>query len=657
MIQVMNSAGWMMISWIPRTVLVAVIWMASLGADVNYRVEFTGTLNREALDVLNAHSQLVALQDRPPVSLISLKRRAQADIPHLIQSLHSLAFFNAEVDIDVDEEVEPAIVRIHIESGPVFTLSSFDVLPANELRIEQPEEAGKQEVEEGQRFIEQEFLAPSTEESFDWEAKDTPGAPVEFIGNTDDSKQTNFAFDGITPECLGLQLGAPALPQKILEAEDALLVWINEQGYPLAEVRKREVVADQAAYTVCVRLYVEEGPLAYLASPEISGYTKVRECYIARKVTWCPGERYAPELVAGTFDALECSGLFRSINIELGTELNEDGLLPVDIHVNEACQRSLGAGINYSTEFGFGLIGEWEHRNVGGMGETFSAKAELLRKYQDATLSHRIPDFLCKGLNLVNTAQLERELTDSFNETAWIYSSRLHRHLTDRLQAWVGLALKYTYSTKTDNDRHFTLIELPLQLRHTTVCDVLDPLCGSTINLKFTPAHRLFVPTRLNYYTMAIDAAYYRPAPLFNWITLAAKISLGSIQGAARQAIPPPERFYAGTPSTLRGYRYLTVSPLDDQGRPEGGRSLAVLSLEARARITDDWGLVGFWEGGNVYSARMPCFNKHQLQSAGLGIRYYTPVGPLRLDIAVPLNRRRLIDPPLQLYFSIGQTY
>jgi translocation and assembly module TamA len=136
----------------------------------------------------------------------------------------------------------------------------------------------------------------------------------------------------------------------------------------------------------------------------------------------------------------------------------------------------------------------------------------------------------------------------------------------------------------------------------------------------------------------------------------AAKLMWGTIIGASRHDIPPPDRLFAGSENTLRGYRYMTVSPLGCDDKPLGGRSLFIYSLELRNRIGKNFGLVWFYDIGNVYKDFYPEFKKGMLQSVGLGLRYYTPIGPLRLDIAFPLNKRH-IDNRLEAYFSIGQSF
>lgn len=127
--------------------------------------------------------------------------------------------------------------------------------------------------------------------------------------------------------------------------------------------------------------------------------------------------------------------------------------------------------------------------------------------------------------------------------------------------------------------------------------------------------------------------------------------------GDSTNDIPATKRFYAGGGGSIRGYKYQTVGPLNSKNDPVGGRSLLEIGFEARVRITEDIGIVPFIEGGNVYESMLPDFADELLWGAGLGIRYYTAVGPIRFDVAVPLDRRDNVDDAFQFYISIGQAF
>lgn len=624
--------------------LIALAATLPLFADAPYFVQFIGKLSEETVEVLKSQSQLLSLESSPPPSLVSLKRRALADLPNLTQALHSQGFFNAEIDLEVNEETSPVTVLVNIETGPIFQLASFTILPSAQMELSNKPSPDR---DKGRAFLESDFLGE--EEPFSWEVEEER---VEWV----DLDSEEHELSAIPLEKLGVTIGGVALPSAILKAEESLIEFLHSKGYPLAKVSQRTVVADRSRHNVEVTLYVDTGPLAHLNFPSISGYSQVERDYITRKVTWSRSDLYSPEKIASTFDALERSGLFRSITVELAEELDEEGLLPVDIHVIERKHRSVGIGVNYSTEWGAGVVGEWQHRNMRGVGEQLAFKTELLSRYQTGTINYRIPDFYFAGMDLLNSVNGEREITDSYHETSWTLSSRLYKRLTPSLQGWAGVALMYTYATHSDNDHHFTLLKVPLQMKYNTSDNILDPSRGININLRFTPTSQL-LQSSLNYYTTRYDGAVYLPMNTKETWIFAGRVSLGTILGASRIDIPPAERFYAGSPNLLRGYRYLTVSPLDAQNSPEGGRSLMVISLEARRRINEEWGLVGFFDIGNVYSTPVPELSAKQLKSIGVGMRYYTPVGPLRLDLAFPLNPRASIDPSFQIYFSIGQTY
>jgi translocation and assembly module TamA len=121
--------------------------------------------------------------------------------------------------------------------------------------------------------------------------------------------------------------------------------------------------------------------------------------------------------------------------------------------------------------------------------------------------------------------------------------------------------------------------------------------------------------------------------------------------------IPADERLYAGGGGSIRGYAYQSVGPLDEDDDPIGGRSVLELSAELRMKLTDRIGLVTFLDGGSAFESTFPDSSEKLQWAAGLGFRYFTAIGPLRLDVGFPLNRRTDIDDAFQIYVSIGQAF
>jgi translocation and assembly module TamA len=140
-------------------------------------------------------------------------------------------------------------------------------------------------------------------------------------------------------------------------------------------------------------------------------------------------------------------------------------------------------------------------------------------------------------------------------------------------------------------------------------------------------------------------------------VVLAGRVRVGTVAGELTNNLPASKRLYAGGGGSVRGYKHRMVGPISDTGAPSGGRSVAELGLESRFKVTETVGVVPFIEGGGVYDGVTPLFPNNVLWAGGLGLRYYTPVGPVRADLAFPLNGRPGIDSAFEFYVSIGQAF
>lgn len=564
-----------------------------------YEVQFEGISDSAALKLVHSVSQLEKLKETPPATLIGLRRRAEGDITNIVQALHSLAYYNAQVHFDILNN--GGLVAVQITPGPVYPLADFQI-----------------------RYTQQE------------------------------SSISNLNSISLTD--LKISLGSPALPETILNAEDTLLDQLNLQGFAFATIKKRDVLVDQKAHHVTVILDVEIGPLTYFGKVSISGRERVEESYFYKKLQWREGDLYDPRKVQKTLEALELSGLFRSVNLTHSETPIDGNLIPFTISVVESKQRSVGFGVSYSTELGPGIIGEWEDRNISGDGDKLSFRADLWQVRQEGRLAYLIQGFQCPDQNLLWVFDYHHDELEAFTDSTFSMSGTIERKLSEKLRVSYGGMYKLMRSHNSDQSGTFDLIQAPLQLRWSNTDNLFDPTQGCTINLKSVPSLQFLSP-QFAYCINTFTGSVYYSLTKNNRHILAAKLMLGSIFGASKHDIPPPERFYAGSENALRGYKYLTVSPLDEDHKPIGGRSLFIYSLELRNKVGKNFGLVAFYEIGNVYKNLYPDIGAPMLQSVGLGLRYYTPVGPLRLDVAVPLNRRHHIDGPFQIYFSIGQSF
>lgn len=590
-------------NWNYTRFCLSIIFMLISFTSNAYDVRFEGVNDPTALELIHAVSQLEKLKDTPPATLIGLRRRAEGDMVHIIQVFHTFARYQATADFSVEENGTFVVVKVN--PGPVYPLEVFRITYK-------------------QRGEEKEGLPHCT----------------------------------ISLKDLEIQLGEPATPESILNAEDLLLDQLNLQGYAFAKILKRDVFADRQNQNVIVLIEVETGPLTYYGRIRITGLERVKESYVFKKLKWQEGDLYSPSKVEKTQEALDLSGLFRSVNISNPEGPTDGDLIELELNFMEAKQRTIGFGVNFNTQLGPGISGEWEDRNFFGEGQKLALRTDLWWDWQFGSLTYLIPDYKRQNQNLIWQLNYEQGHRKAYTERAVSLSATIQRRVSKELTFSYGAMYKHLLSEHSEHNGTFNLFKTPLQLKWSTEDNILDPTDGASFHLLCIPSLQ-FVSPEFAYSINTLTTTYYKSFTEDKRHVFAAKLMLGSIIGAGKHNIPPPERFYAGSQNTIRGYRYLTVSPIEDRHhhKPVGGRSMVIYSLELRSRITKDFGLVGFWDIGNVYFDAIPDFKRRLLQSTGLGIRYYTPVGPLRLDIAVPLNRRRHIDNYLEIYFSIGQSF
>jgi translocation and assembly module TamA len=214
----------------------------------------------------------------------------------------------------------------------------------------------------------------------------------------------------------------------------------------------------------------------------------------------------------------------------------------------------------------------------------------------------------------------------------------LQKRISKETEAMAGIRAEWLHSLNFEGSHLYHLAKIPLQLKWSNANNLLDPTKGETLNVKLTPATNFSKPSFFYLINNTTLSGYH--SIINKKLTLAARLVFGNILGAARNTIPPPDRFYGGSENVLRGFKAYTISPLHHKRIPVG-----------------DFGYVLFYDVGNVYKRNVPELRLHQYHSVGCGLRYTTPIGPLRFDVAVPINKRPQIDPNFQIYFSIGQAF
>jgi translocation and assembly module TamA len=565
-----------------------------------HRAARTGDAPAELVDLLRRTSLLNALRDKPPLSLGRLRVRADEDVKRIRKALRSEGYYAGDVSYRIGAEGDRTKVEIQVSTGPRYHVSRSEV-----QYIGAPDVAG-----------------------------DLPGDLTEF----------------------GLIANAPARAAEVVAAEAKLVAALKNRSRPFVKASGRRLTVDHRTRSMTVVIDVDAGPFAHFGPVSFDGSTGVDERYLLGFVPWAPGDPFTQEKVDRLAAKLRGTGLFASVKVETAAQLDASGRLPVKASVTEGRHRSIGLGAAYSTGEGVSAEAFWEHRNLFGRAERLRGTVTGGRIRQEVGLDFKIPNFRRLDQDIVSDTRFTRQDTDAFEEIGVTESLRLERQLSPRWRVGSGGSLDFSEIDDGEATRRFALLGVPTFAYRDNRDDLLNPSRGATLRFDVIP-YKTFIDQSASFLRSELMGTVYRALTEDARVIVAARARFGSIIGSETDEIPATKRFFAGGGGSIRGFQFQLVGPLDEAGEPLGGRSRVEAGLEARFRVYGPFGLVTFVEGGNVFDNALPDFSDPFRVGAGVGLRYFTPIGPLRFDVAFPVNRRRGIDDAFQIYLSIGQSF
>lgn len=590
-------------------IIVGLLFTQPLSA-LEYNASLSGVSNAP-LEAAMKKASLTLSSDKTISSMNALRLRANTDIDRIKNVAIFYGYYNCKVYLTNTEEPVPSI-QFRVLLGDQFTFNKLTLIWSDEDLVAAE-------------------MAKRSEEHLQYKGPCLEDAP-------------------------SFQPGQPALGKALISLDNEISSALRSRAFAFTKIIRKEVYADPATKTIDVLIELMTGPIVRFGKTSIVGAERSKEELFSSYQTWHEGDLYSPKALEQTENELLHNGVFQSVQIEEGSELQENGDLPITIAVTEGKPRTVGAGLNYTSTFGAGVSVEWEHRNIRGLGQKLSTQVQLWERQRIGMLTYTLPHFYRPDQALLWIFEYDHQNYLPFTSSSYSGSALLNKQLTDRSDVLFGLSLQRLESWRILHNTTYHLIKFPVQYRWSCANSPLDPTRGLTFNVRFTPSHQR-IPPSFTYLLQNSTVAGYTSI-LDDTITFAAKFGFANISGAAKREVPLPDRFFGGSENTLRGYKTGSISPRNEKGQPIGGYSMATASLEMRLRMQQGLGWVLFYDLGNVYRERVPRIQNHPLlQSAGIGARYSTPIGPLRLDIAFPFNRRRHIDSAFQIYFSIGQAF
>jgi translocation and assembly module TamA len=567
---------------------------------VSYVPDIEGVTDGEILASMKDISNTFALQGKPPANINLLRMRADRDRELFTQLLRALSHYAARVEVEADSAVQPVKITFRVDTGPAYVLESTEFRLAEGTGVKSP--------------------------------------PVP------------------TPDEVGLVLGNPFQTKTLLNAEKELVHRLGTKGFPFSRIAERKVVVDHKTASVTLNLWIDPGAEVVFGPSVITGLESTDEKFLRRNIPWREGEAFNVALLGDLQKKLIDLELFSIVRVTRGDAADDQSRLPVQISVTERKPRSVGAGVSYKTDEGPGANISWEHRNLFHKGE----RLKVSTTYSNYTFSGEggfiKPFFFRDDQSLRLMGRLARDDPPAYTSDNLQGAAFIDRSFTPQLKLSGGLGFKVSDVEQFGEKQSYTYLLFPFQIEHDTSDDLLDPTRGGRFGFYLNYFQNISQNEDPDFLKAYARYTHYFQLLKKPSLICAGSISLGSITGAESNVVPADERFYAGGGGSVRGYSYQSVGPLRGND-PVGGSSLLQASFEVRWKVTDRIGLVTFLDGANVYSKTLPDLSEDLLWGAGVGFRYYTPIGPFRFDIGFPLDKREGIDESYQIYVSLGQAF
>ena len=490
-----------------------------------------------------------------------------------------------------------------------------------------------------------------------------PGVRYTFSDIVIDAKPTIPL--GLIHDNFPLVIGEPIVAQRVQGAEAAIALKLPQEGYPFAKIGQRDILLDgdtgQGLYT----LPVDIGARGRFGGIETTGKLAFDAEHVDVLARFKRGDLYDSRKVDDLRQALVATGLFATVAVEpqpTGESAGDDSEYVTMLVTQQAGPpRTIAANAGYGTGQGIRLEGSWTHRNFFPPEGALIARAVAGTKEQALGVTMRRSNAGRRDRTFELVTEATRSRYNAFNAITGRVAARISYDSTPIWQKKLTYAFGAELIATREDDYDFalgqrvndfyTIVGLNGQVGIDRTDSLLDPAKGFRLLARVEPEGSLagrFSP----YARTQVDASGYYPVT--DSIVLAGRVRVGSIVGAARERLAPSRRFYAGGGGSVRGFGYQELGPKDPNNDPIGGRSLNEAAVEARYRF-GNYGIVGFLDAGQVYRGSTPDFSNLRF-GAGIGGRFYTNFGPMRLDIATPLGRRPG-EARVTVYVSIGQAF
>ncbi len=579
-------------------------------AETAYRISFEG-LPETIGDAFNTRFQILSVLEQyrgEDANFAQIRRRAQSDADLVERLLRIEGYYDAVVqtrfETDGAERVE---VVINVQAGPQYELDEI-TLPGLETAV-----------------------APD---------------PQKFR------------------DSFGLQTGEIVNSDRIMDAIGRLDVAMAENGYPFAETSEPELEIDHAERLGDLDVPVTPGGRFNFGSIVMAQTDLFDADHVQMIARFDPGDLYQASDVEDLRRALIATGLVSTISVD-PVVAKDPGAVDIAVNVAPAPLRTIAGELGYGTGEGVRSAVSWEHRNFFPPEGLIRATAVLATQEQSGSIAYRRNNYRRRDNVLNGRTALSVVDRPAFKAQTFSVAANIERQsnlIYQKRWSW-SLGVELLASRETDITgpaattarETFFIGSLPGSVTFDASDDLLDPTRGFRLTGRVAPEASLQDGSFFYVRSQVDGSAYF---PVSDKIVLAGRARFGTIAGAGNNRIAPSRRLYSGGGGSVRGYGYQSIGPRDVNNDPLGGRSLVEFSLEARVKtgfFGGNLGIVPFVDAGNVYTSSTPDFSGLRY-GAGLGVRYYSDFGPIRIDVGTPINPQPG-DTRIAVYVSLGQAF
>jgi translocation and assembly module TamA len=482
------------------------------------------------------------------------------------------------------------------------------------------------------------------------------------------------SIDGELPDvarrAFGVTMGTPAVASDVLAGASRVLAALEDHGFAFAKVDPPIAYEDPDKHVLNLSLHVESGPSVMVGEIRIEGLKRVHESLLRKRLLLHTGEMYSATKVEQARKDLFGLGVFSAVNVSLAEAPDPSGHVSLTFQVQERLRHAVGLHAAYSSDLGGSGGVSWSDRNVFGNAEQLSLSASVINiggndstgTGYDLSAKLIVPEIWRRDQSLQFSIGAIKQSLQAYDQTAQTAGMTIRRKLSSLWTVSVGATGAYEDVVQEGETHVYTLLALPLGIFYdsTDLASPLDdPHHGMRASLNLAPTFSFGNPNATFGVAQATISTYIdlgwiaRTEPGYSVIAMRALS--GIARGAGEYDLPPDQRFYAGGSGTIRGYRYQSVGPSFPDGNPIGGTAINAVSVELRQRFGSHLGAALFLDGGQVSKSSDPLSGGLRV-GAGAGVRYYTPLGPVRFDVAFPTKRRPGED-DFEVYVGLGQAF